>query len=129
VYVKLGKTREVQVSFVKSGRLERGHCFPAIEVLLALYNFLLCTACKSNAKKKICQLVISLLVLSICVSSVQKGFTEPFWVKNLCHSSILVQLIFWLYFYLVVMVNFIWIPFISKFLSHLQVNLSGLHCL
>jgi hypothetical protein len=46
VYVKLGETREVQVSFMKPG-----HCFPGIEVLLALYNFLLCTAYKPDAKK------------------------------------------------------------------------------
>jgi hypothetical protein len=30
----------------------RGHCFPGIEILLALYNFLLCTAFKPNAKIK-----------------------------------------------------------------------------
>jgi hypothetical protein len=34
-------------------------------------------------KEKICQLVVSLLTLSICVLSVH-SFLEPFWVKNLC---------------------------------------------
>jgi hypothetical protein len=57
--VKLGETRRVWISIMKPGRLEqehcflgRGHCFPGIEVLLALYNFLLCTAYKPNAKIK-----------------------------------------------------------------------------
>jgi hypothetical protein len=52
VYMKLGETREVWVLFTKPGRLERGPCFPGIEVLLTLYNFLLCTAYKPDAKKK-----------------------------------------------------------------------------
>jgi hypothetical protein len=30
----------------------RGHCFPGIETPLALYNFLLCTAYKPDAKIK-----------------------------------------------------------------------------
>jgi hypothetical protein len=30
----------------------RGHCFPSMEVLLALYNFLLCTVYKPDAKIK-----------------------------------------------------------------------------
>jgi hypothetical protein len=30
----------------------RGHCFPGIEILLALYNFLPCTAYKPIAKIK-----------------------------------------------------------------------------
>jgi hypothetical protein len=44
---------------MKSGRLKWGHCFsgtghcvPGIEVLLALYYFLLCTAYKPDAKIK-----------------------------------------------------------------------------
>jgi hypothetical protein len=35
LYMKLGETREVQVLFMKPGRLEQGHCFPGIEVLPA----------------------------------------------------------------------------------------------
>jgi hypothetical protein len=70
VYVKPGKTRRkqgglgfvsetrrVQVLFMKPRRLEQaccfsggGHCFP--ETLLALYNLLLCTAYKPDAKIK-----------------------------------------------------------------------------
>jgi hypothetical protein len=71
---------------MKPGRLEQGHCFPGIEVLLAFYNFLLCTAYKPDAKIKICQLIISLLVLSISVLSVH-SVPEPFWVKNLCNPG------------------------------------------
>jgi hypothetical protein len=89
VYMKLGETREVWVLFMKPERMQqrhcfsgRGHCFPGIEILLALYNFLLCT----DGKIKICQLVISLLVFSICVLPVH-SFPEPFWVKNLCNLS------------------------------------------
>ncbi|XP_073934805.1 cytochrome P450 2C9-like isoform X2 [Castor canadensis] len=53
-----------------------------METLLALYNFLLCTLYKPDAKtKKNCQLVISLLVLCISVLSVY-SFPEPFRVKN-----------------------------------------------
>jgi hypothetical protein len=37
-------------------------------------------------KLKICQLVISLLILLICVLSVH-SFPEPFWIKNLCDPS------------------------------------------
>jgi hypothetical protein len=50
VYMKLGETREVWVLFMKPVRLEQGHCFPGIEVLLALYNFLFFTAYKPDAK-------------------------------------------------------------------------------
>jgi hypothetical protein len=102
VFVKPGKTRckqgglgfvsetwRVQVSFMKPGKLEQehcfsggGHCFASMETLLALYNFLLCTLYKPDAKtKKNCQLVISLLVLCISVLSVY-SFPEPFRVKN-----------------------------------------------
>jgi hypothetical protein len=52
VYMKLGETREVWISFMKPGRLEWGHCFPGIEILLAMYNFLLCIAYKPDAKMK-----------------------------------------------------------------------------
>jgi hypothetical protein len=37
---------------MKSQRLEQGHCFPGIGVLLALYNIMLYTAYKPDAKIK-----------------------------------------------------------------------------
>jgi hypothetical protein len=56
---KLGETRRVQVFFMKPGSFEartlfsgRGHCFPGTEILLAVYNFQLCTTYKLNAKIK-----------------------------------------------------------------------------
>jgi hypothetical protein len=37
---------------MKPGRLDQGHGFPGIEILLAMYNFLLCIAYKPDAKMK-----------------------------------------------------------------------------